>query len=379
MEQAAQVAGYEAGETLYMAMELSSRRWRLGFSNGSKSRQKTVQAGDRGAVHREIALAKERLRLPPDARVVACLEAGRDGHWIYRWLRADGIEALEIDSSSIEKPQGRRHVKTDRVDVEKLLDLLIRYGNGYRQAFRVVRVPSEEAEAGQRLHREHQRLINQRTRVKNQMQSLLVIRGVKGLVLTRQFETWLEEVRDWSGKPLSAVHRAELTRLFQLYRLIQGQLREVEKAYQAELQSDTRLGLQRRRLEMLKGVGPQSSRILSAEAFAWREFRNTKEVGSVAGLTPTPSQSGELSREQGISKHGNWRLRWIMIELAWQWLRHQPDSALTQWYGQRFGYGGKRMRRIGLVALARKLLIALWRYVEHGVVPAGAQFKPVNG
>jgi transposase len=379
MEQAAQVAGYEAGETLYMAMELSSRRWRLGFSNGSKSRQKTVQAGDRGAVHREIALAKERLRLPPDARVVACLEAGRDGHWIYRWLRADGIEALEVDSSSIEKPQGRRHVKTDRVDVEKLLDLLIRYGNGYRQAFRVVRVPSEEAEAGQRLHREHQRLINQRTRVKNQMQSLLVIRGVKGLVLTRQFETWLEEVRDWSGKPLSAVHRAELTRLFQLYRLIQGQLREVEKAYQAELQSDTRLGLQRRRLEMLKGVGPQSSRILSAEAFAWREFRNTKEVGSVAGLTPTPSQSGELSREQGISKHGNWRLRWIMIELAWQWLRHQPASALTQWYGQRFGYGGKRMRRIGLVALARKLLIALWRYVEHGVVPAGAVFKPVNG
>jgi transposase len=128
-------------------------------------------------------------------------------------------------------------------------------------------------------------------------------------------------------------------------------------------------------LEALRGVGPQTSRILSGEAFAWRTFRNGKEVGALAGLTPTPSQSGEFAREQGISKAGNRRLRWVTIELAWQWLRYQPHSALAHWYWQRFGHGGKRMRRIGIVALARKLLIALWRYLEHGVVPDGAVFK----
>jgi transposase len=379
MGQAAQATGYEAGQVLYMALELSSRRWRLGFSNGRKNRQKSVEAGNRGSVLKEVSLAKEKLGLPADARVIACFEAGRDGHWIYRWLREDGIEALEIDSSSIEKPQGRKHVKTDRVDVEKLLDLLVRYCNGYRKAFRVVRVPSEEAEAGLRLHRERGRLITQRGRLRNQMRSVLVLQGIKELVLTRHFGSWLDGVRDWSGKPLSAPHKAELTRLYREYRQTQAHLREVDKEYEAELESDTRVGQQRRQLELLQGIGPQGSRIMSAEAFSWRAFRNTKEVGSVAGLTPTPSQSGEISREQGISKAGNWRLRWIMIELAWQWLRHQPDSALTQWYWSRFGHGGKRMRRIGIVALARKLLIALWKYVEHGIVPEGAVFKPAKG
>lgn len=379
MEQAAQVTGYELGEVLYMAMELSNRRWRLGFSNGRKNRQKSVEARDRRSVLREVSLAKEKLGLPEDARVVACFEAGRDGHWIYHWLWQEGIEALEIDSSSIEKPQGRKHVKTDRVDVEKLLDLLMRYYNGYRKAFRVVRVPPEEAEAGQRLHRERERLISQRGRLRNRMDSIMVRHGIEEAVPIRDFEVWLEELRDWSGKPLSAPDKAELTRLHREHRLNQAHLREIDQAYKAELVSDTRVGQQRRQLEMLQGIGPQGSRILSAEAFSWRSFRNTKEVGSVAGLTPTPSQSGQISREQGISKAGNWRLRWIMIELAWQWLRHQPDSALTQWYGSRFGHGGKRMRRVGIVALARKLLIALWKYVEYGLVPEGAVFKPAKG
>jgi transposase len=343
-----------------------------------KSRQKTVDAGDQGAVLREISVAKEKLRLPGDARVVACFEAGRDGHWIHRWLHEDGVEVLEIDSSSIEKPQGRKHVKTDRVDLVKLLELLICDRLGIKKGFKVVHVPSEEAEAAMRLHREHEFLIKQRGQVTNRMRGLLVTQRVKELVLTRRFERWLEEVRDWSGQGLSTSLKAELRRLHREYQLIQEQLREVDKAYDAELQTDTRLGRQRVQLEMLRGIGPQGSRVLSAEAFSWREFKNTKQVGAFSGLTPTPSQSGDSSREQGIGKHGNRRVRWIMIELAWQWLRHQPDSALTQWYRRRFAHGGKRMRRIGIVALARKLLIALWKYVEHGVVPEGAVLKPVK-
>lgn len=379
MEQAARKAGYEGGEVLYMAMELSNRRWRLGFSNGVKNRQKAVDAADLGGVLREIALAKEKLKLPEDAKVVACYEAGRDGHWIYRWLRKVGMEALEIDSSSIERPQGRKHVKTDRVDVIKLLELLICHWLGLKKSFRVVHVPSEEAETGLRLHREHERLVAQRGRATNQMRSLLALQGIQDLALGRGFEGWLEEVRDWEGKELPAVLKAELRRLHEQYQLCQKQLRDVAKGYDAELEEGTQLGQQRRQLELLRGIGPQGSRTLSAEAFSWRTFCNTKQVGGMSGLTPTPSQSGELSREQGIGKHGNWRVRWIAIELAWQWLRHQPDSALTRWYWQRFGHGGKRTRRIGIVALARKLLIALWKYVEHGIVPEGALFKPAKG
>lgn len=379
MGQAARIGGYEGERVLYMAMELSSRTWKLGFSDGVKQRQKSVVAGDLEATLKEIAQAKAKLGLAAHARVVACFEAGRDGHWIHRWLTQVGVEALEIDSSSIERPQGRKHVKTDRLDVVKLLELLICHWLGIRKGFRVVHVPSEEAEAAQRLHREHQSLTRERCRVTSRMRSLLATQGVVKLVLSRQFREWLDDVRDWSGKPLSAALKAELGRLYQSYRQTREHLKEVERAYQAELKGDSRLGEQRRQLEQLKGIGAQGSRVLCAEAFSWRAFRNTKEVGAMSGLTPTPSQSGTVSREQGIGKHGNWRVRWMMIQLAWLWLRHQPDSVLTQWYWRRFGHGGARMRRVGIVALARKLLIALWKYVEHGVVPEGARFKPVQG
>jgi transposase len=156
-----------------------------------------------------------------------------------------------------------------------------------------------------------------------------------------------------------------------------GQMSEVAQAYQQELDSDTAIADKRRRLEQLKSIGPKTSRVLSAEVFAWRVFRNGKQVGGMSGLTPTPSQSGDVNREQGISKAGNRRVRRVMIELAWLWLRWQPGSALSQWFNHRFAWGGKRMRRVGIVALARKLLIALWRYVEWGVVPEGAVLKAV--
>jgi len=306
-----------------------------------------------------------------------CFEAGRDGHWIYHWLIAEGFEVLEIDSSSIETPRGRKHVKTDRIDVEKLLDLLLRYCLGFRQAFRVVRVPSEEAEAGLRLHREEEYLQRQRLRVSNRIKGLLATQGVVEVPLKRGFVAWLEAVRLWNGENLSGELKVELKRLHVQYELMDGQMGEVALAYQQELASDTAVGDKRRQLEQLKSIGPKTSRVLSAEVFSWRVFRNGKQVGGMSGLTPTPSQSGDVNREQGISKAGNRRVRRVMIELAWLWLRWQPDSALSQWYNRRFAHGGKRMRRIGIVALARKLLIALWRYVEWGVIPEGAVLKAV--
>jgi transposase len=378
MKQAAGVEGYEVAKQLYMAMELSSRTWKLGFSTGAgKIRIRDVGAGQIGEVLKEIAISKEKLRVDPGAPVVACFEAGRDGHWLYRWLISAGVKALEIDSSSIEKARHGRGVKTDRVDVEKLLDLLMRYHTGYRQAFRVVHVPSEEAEDVRRLHRERDRLVKERTRLKNQMRSHLVTVGQPELTLSRRkFEEWLEALNDGVGKPLPPLLKAELKRTWRRYCLTEDLLKEVETGIAAELEGDTRLGAQRRTLEGLKSIGPVGSRTLSGELFSWRTFRNGKQVGSAAGLTPTALQSGRLSREQGIGKQGNWRVRWVMIELSWQWLKHQPESALSTWYRARFGRGGKRMGRVGIVALARKLLVALWRYVEHGVVPTGAQFKP---
>lgn len=373
--QAAQVTGYEFGTVLYMAMELSNRTWKLGFSNGRRQRRKSVDARNRKALLEEVALAKDKLKLPEDARVVCCFEAGRDGHWLYRWLVSEGLEVKEIDSSSIETARGRKHVKTDRVDVEKLLDLLMRYCLGFRKSFRVVRVPDEVAEAAQRLHREDEYLLKQRTRISNRIKSLLVVQGIPEISLQGDFAARLETIRLWDGRSLSRALQTELRRLHAQYVLFGEQIIEVARAYQQEIGSDTPVGEKRRCLERLKGLGPKSSRVLSAEVFAWRRFANTKQVGAMSGLTPTPSQSGDSETEQGISKAGNRRVRRVMIELAWLWLRWQPNSALSQWFTRRFAHGGKRTRRIGIVALARKLLIALWRYTEYGEIPKGAILK----
>lgn len=373
--QAVQYQGYEQETVLYMAMELSNSSWKLGFSNGQRIRRKSIEARDRVRLTEEVQLAKQKLGLQPDTRVKVCYEAGRDGHWIYRWLSSEGFKVFEIDSSSIETARGRKHVKTDRIDVEKLLDLLIRYCLGFRKAFRIVRVPSEEAEAEQRLHREDEYLVRQRARVTNRLKGLLVNQGIVEFSLKRGFEDWLETVQRWDGSGLSDALKTEIRRLYVQYQLLESQIAEIAQAYQQELLNDTAVAHKRRQLEQLRSIGPKTSRVLSAEVFSWRVFNNGKQVGGMAGLTPTPSRSGDVNKEQGISKAGNRRVRRVMIELAWFWLKWQPGSHLSQWFNRRFARGGKRMRRVGIVALARKLLIALWRYVEFGVLPEGAVLK----
>ena len=364
--------------TLYMAMELSNRKWKLGFSNGEKNRIITIDAGDWPSLTAAIDLAKTKLYCAPDCHVVSCYEAGRDGFWIHRALTADGIENFVLDSASIEVSRRKKKVKTDRVDVIALLRLLMRYMNGEKEALHAIRIPTVEAEDQRRLNRERDRLIKERGAHSARIKSLLIVHGIR-----------LEKMSDLPlllptakaaviGYDLPADLKAELEREYARYDLANKHIKKLEKLQiertEAEGVPATR-NIQH--LRSLKGVGWQSSWILCMEFFNWREFKNAKQVGACAGLTPTPYDSGDSTREQGISKAGNKRVRKLMVELAWLWVRYQPGSKLTLWFQKRFGSGGKRMRRIGIVALARKLLIALWRYLETGVIPEGAILKEV--
>lgn len=360
---------------LYMVLELSHKRWKLGFSNGARHRQVSIEAGDWLGLNAQIRQAKAKLNLAAGCRVVSCYEAGRDGFWIHRALVAHGIENVVVDSTSIEVNRRKRRAKTDGLDVQSLLGLLQRYWGKERGVMRVLRVPTREEEDRRRLHRERERLLKERGAHSARIKSLLVTQGVR-LALRRDFLGQLERVKSAGGYALGADLRAELRREYARYQLVDGQIKglEAEQSRRAE-QNDSEALSQINRLMLLKGVGWQSSWALVMEFFAWRAFKNQRQLGACAGLTPTPYTSGDRHREQGISKAGNRRIRCLMVELSWLWLRYQPNSALSQWYEQRFAQGGKRMRRIGIVAMARKLLIALWRYVTEGLIPAGAVLK----
>ena len=365
-----------SGAVLYMAMELSNKRWKLGFSDGERQRQVSIEAGDWNSLNDQITRAREKLRLAADCRMVSCYEAGRDGFWIHRALVDQGIENRVIDSASIEVNRRKRRAKSDRVDVKAMLRLLQRYSGGER-CLSVVRVPTVEAEDHRRLHRERERLLKERGAHSARIKSLLVAHGIR-LQLDGGFLVQLEAARGGLGYALGADLKAELIREHERYRLADEQIRGLEQEQKARAEAGVdEAMLQVNGLMQLKGVGWQSSWLLVMEFFSWRTFQNQRQVGACAGLTPTPYSSGDSEREQGISKAGNRRVRTLMIELSWLWLRYQPGSALSEWFQRRFAGGGKRMRRIGIVALARKLLIALWRYVTDGVIPEGAVLKAV--
>ena len=363
---------------LYIAFELSDKKWKLVFGNGERTRQKTIAAGDWSALRKENAQAKAKLRCAGDARVVSCYEAGRDGFWIHRALQGEGIENHVVDSASIEVSRRKKQAKTDRIDGGALLRLLVRYCSGDKAALRPVRVPTVEEEDRRRLNRERERLLEERGAHSARIRSLLVAHGIRLDKLSALPQLLPGAKAAVSGYALPAELKAELGREYERYVLVDRQVKELEHLQReraAKADSAAMRGVQQ--LRSLKGVGWQSSWLLMMEFFSWRQFKNAKQVGACAGLTPTPYASGESSREQGISKAGNKRIRKLMVELSWLWLRYQPRSALSQWFEQRFGSGGKRMRRIGIVALARKLLVALWRYLEHGVLPEGAALKAI--
>ncbi|MGH7511178.1 MAG: IS110 family transposase [Gemmatimonadales bacterium] len=365
-----------AERVLYMAMELSDKHWKLVFSDGGeKRRHEAMEAGHRMELVEAVKKAKEKFGLSPEAGVVSCYEAGRDGFWLHRYLVSLGIENQVVDSSSIEINRRKRRVKTDRIDGVKLLTMLMRYWGGERGLWSVVRVPSIEDEEGRRLHRELASLQKERTRHRNRIRGLLVAQGLR-LEPDRDFLKRLEALTLWDGTLLPTELKDELEREYQRLRLVEAQRCALEGTRKRRLgQADTARLQRVVQLMGLRAIGPNCAWLLVMEFFAWRGFRNRRQLGACAGLTGTPYDSGGSQRDQGVSKAGNRRVRTMMIEIAWLWLRYQPNSKLSRWFRERFAGGGARMRRVGIVALARRLLVALWRYLEEGVLPEGAELK----
>jgi transposase len=359
---------------LYLAFELGWTSWGLAFSTAPARppRRVTIPARDLGALRREIDVARRRFGLPDDGPVRSCYEAGRDGFWLHRFLASRGIDNAVVDSASIEVDRRARRAKSDAIDVAKLLGMLMRYHNGERDVWSVVNVPAPEEEDRRQPHRDRDQLVRERTEHTNRIKGLLAAIGLDIRVDERLLER-VDALRQWDGEPVPEELRGRIAREFQRWRLVDGQLNELSNRQRRDVRDDDIAEIdQVRRLLDLKGVGPVTAWALVREVFGWRAIKNRRELASLVGLDPTPYQSGETHRERGISKAGNRRVRWTMVELAWMWLRHQPNSALSRWYQRRFGEGNARSRKVGIVALARKLLIALWKYLEHGEVPEGA-------
>jgi transposase len=306
---------------------------------------------------------------------MSCYEIGRESFWLHRALVSRGIENIVVDAASIEVNRRDRRAKTDRMDAEKLVQQLMRYATGERRVWSVVRVPDEQAEDARQLHRDLGVLTRERTQHRTRIQGLLFAQGVDMPVSSRFLEQ-LERLRLWDGRAIPGGLQQRLRREYERLQAVEADLRQLRKQQAEKLQTARTPDIKKiARLQQLHGIGMRSSWMFVMELFGWREFKNRREVAGAIGLTPTPYQSGESDREQGISRSGNRRVRAMAIEIAWCWLRFQPGSELSRWYRKRFASGGARMRKIGIVAMARRLVIDLWRYLEQGTVPAGARLK----
>jgi transposase len=359
----------EARETVYAAIELSKKTWVLGIAPPDR---------DRPSIYRvsggNIAELVSRLRVASrnNRRIVVCYEAGYDGFWLARALTKIGVECRVLDPASIQVNRRARRVKTDRIDVLALLRALIATDRGERHVCAIVRVPSVEEEDARRSHRERQRLVRERTGHINRIKGLLFAQGIRGIKpKLRRTRIDFAALETAEGHPLPDRLRRELEREYARLALIETQLRDVEKERDMADAQDPVVDQKRQMLVALQGVGGTSAAILAREVFA-RPFASRRQLGSYLGLTPSAYDSGSMTRCQGISKAGNSWARRILIEVAWLWQKHQPASPLSHWYIQKTTGQSSRMRRIMLIALARKLAIALWRYVETGLVPEGA-------
>ena len=360
---------------LYMSFELGDKSWKLTMSDGRRGPGRyNVDAGDTAAVLDCIAKARARCGLSAEAKVHSCYEAGRDGWWLHRWLVEQGIDNIVVDAASIEVNRRARRAKTDRLDGDKLLTMLLRHHAGER-VWSVLHEPTPEDEDARRTHRELARLMHERTAHTNRISSLLVLHNLRAHIIIggRDWAAWWEH----HGTQVPPLLRAEIERESARLKLVKDQIRALEAARRQEIEDGKQPLV--KQLVQLRAIGPKGAWVLVKELFGWREFANRRELAGCVGLAPTPYASGDSEIEQGISKAGNRRVRALLVEQAWKWLQLQPDSALTQWFNRRFASGGKRMRRIGIVALARRLVIALWRYLKHGEIPAGAVLKPVTG
>lgn len=363
--------------TLYVAFELGNTEWVLAMTTGVDQvpLRRQMPARALKTLEAEIVRAKAHFGLSASASVCSCYEAGRDGFWLHRYLVSRGITNRVVDSSSIEVNRRRRRTKTDRLDAAKLVTMLVRAEAGEKKVWSVVNVPTSIEEDRRQVHRELLFARRDRGRHTNRMKGLLAGQGVP-LAKLREFPTHLQTVRRWDGTPVPPLLRARLEREWATVQAYTMRIRSLKHERRVLLRATDDPAIARvRQLNQLRGIGIDSAWLYVMEFFAWRQFRNRRQVGGLAGLTDTHYQSGDMQHEQGISKAGNRWVRALAINTAWAWLRFQPKSQLARWYQKKFGKGNSRIRKIGIVALARKLLIALWRYLDQGLLPEGAMLR----
>jgi transposase len=367
--------------TIYLALELSKACWQVGLvvPGSAKMSRQNLNGGDTAALSALLRRARSKAagRGAVRVRIVSCYEAGYDGFWLHRWLAQHGVENHVLDPASIEVNRRKRRVKTDRIDVEKLMRVLLAHCRGEPRVCSVAHVPSAAEEDDKRRHRERERLIKERGAHINRIKALLHAQGIRDAhPLARRFLPQLQEWRTGDGGGLPPLLLGEIAREHARLLLLVEQIAAVEAAITANLRAATSgaVAAKAAQLMRLKSIGQTIAQVLAHEVY-YRHFDNRRQVGSFVGLTGTPFDSGAQRREQGISKAGNRRARTMLIELAWLWLEHQPQSELARWFKQRVGDLKGRLRKIAIVAVARKLAIALWRYLETGLVPSGAVLK----
>ncbi len=377
--------------TIYAAIELSSKNWLLGIQapDGKKIRRHQVPAGDSAKLISHLERARARVQGDTDAqvRVMTCYEAGRDGFWLHRVLHANGIDNQVVDAASLLTDQKKKSKKTDRIDVRKILRALKLWHEGDPEACRMVHVPTPEQEDERRGVREAQRMKKEQTGHLTRIASLTAQHGIWTFKpLRRDWREQLDQLQTADGRPLPPRLKAEITRECERLHYLRDQLRQLTREDRARRreakrsaegkQPEEKTALEERaeliaHLQTLKGVGDVGASVLVDEVF-FRSFQNRQELAGYVGVTPQPNSSGPREADQGLDKAGNALARWAIIELAWRWLYYQPDSALSCWFHEQVGNARGRLRRIKIVAMARKLLIALWRYATQGIVPEDA-------
>lgn len=368
--------------TCFMAIELSKARWLIGMLTPLSDRisLRSIPCGAVEELMEIVDRATERVMTSTGrpAQVVSCYEAGYDGFWLHRFLEQHGIVNHVLDAASLLVNRKARRAKTDRLDAERLVRVLLALWRGEPKICSVARPPSVEEEDAKRLHRERQFLMKERVQHIGRIKGLLATQGIYAFRPgCKDWKRRLAEATTGDGRPLPPRLRAEIDRHCRRLAMVDTMLKEIDQERDAALAikgAATQTVDRIQRLARLKGIGPQIATVLGTEVF-YRDFGNRRCLASYLGLTPSPFQSGGMDRDQGITKAGNPRGRTVMIELAWLWLRYQPQSGLARWFQQRTNGLKGRIRRIIIVAVARKLAIALWRYLETGLVPDGAAMK----
>lgn len=368
---------------IFVSLELSRSSWlttSLSPGGGEKMSKHAVRAGDTVGLRARFSLlkTKARARTGREFPIVVIQEAGLDGFWIHRVLAAEGIESHIVDPASIATSRRRRRAKTDKLDGEALVRALLAYKRGEPRVCAMVRVPTPAEEDRRRLSRERQTLIVERVAHVNRIKGLLFAQGVSNYEpLRRDRRARLEALRTGDGRPLPPHLKAQITRVLDRLEVLLQQIKAVEAtrdALIATVKDSPDVSARAAMLAGVKGIGVEFANVLYSEGL-FRHFDNRRQVAAYAGLAPTPWQSGSIDHEQGVSKAGNPRLRTTLLQLAWLWRKHQPNSALSQWFEERVKSQGGRGRKTMIVTLARKLLVALWKYVTAGVVIEGAIIK----